>query len=98
MFLAAVFDPQDYFRILVRRGAPAPDPWGFLKPFTPNAWLGIMLSALLLVTLLLGVILLFRGTVGKKQTLALWIDYCLSFFRLLLSEGNNSYVTYFRIP
>ncbi|XP_047468311.1 glutamate receptor U1-like [Penaeus chinensis] len=58
----------DYYRILVKRGSPEINPWGFLNPLGPTVWLGTMLGMLVLSLLLsVGVVSLVKLRDGPQD-------------------------------
>ncbi|XP_076044708.1 uncharacterized protein LOC143027321 [Oratosquilla oratoria] len=58
----------DYYRILVKRGQPETDPWGFFQPLGYYVWTGT-LASLFIVTLftIIGVLVLERKVLGFSR-------------------------------
>ncbi|XP_071545434.1 probable glutamate receptor [Panulirus ornatus] len=72
--------------ILVRRGRPQADPWGFLLPLTPLVWAAIMMTLLVV----LAVVLLLSSYSGLKSPAnTIWVSNMMfDYIRVLLQQGK----------
>lgn len=66
-----------YFRILVKRSHPRPNPWGFFNPLRPAVWLGLLLS-LMLVCVVLTLLVFFSVSRSRCPTNTTWVAQALN--------------------
>ncbi|KAG7159495.1 probable glutamate receptor isoform X1 [Homarus americanus] len=77
----------DYGRIMAGRGLPEVDPWGFLLPFTPQVWTGILATLLLLFTISVLLYLCFIPKTAQRDT---WMtETVFSYSRVLLQQDTS---------
>ena len=69
----------DYTRLVVLQPEPFADPWGFLSPFNPVMWLGILIG-MVTITLLLTI---SSGIIHKVDLAAYFIGGIEIFFAQL---------------
>ncbi|KAA0188335.1 Ionotropic receptor 138 [Hyalella azteca] len=83
----------DYYRILVRRLKPQPDPWGWRNPFTLGVWISFVVSMLALALALCGNTRLFGiSHVNHNETPCKSLsfsEHCWLLFGTSLSQRTN---------
>lgn len=83
----------DYYRILVKRGSPKINPWGFLSPLGPAVWLGTVLGMLVLSLMLsVGVVSLVKlreGPQDKRATARLVLNQIWDQFATVCQQSES---------
>lgn len=72
-----------YTRIIVSRGKPEVDPWGFLLPLAPLVWVGLLVSLLVVVA----IIAMFSYYLFNETGIAFKTANCI---RVALQQGKIS--------
>lgn len=81
----------------MKRGNPQPDPWGFLKPFTPYTWLGILLSGVAISLILMLPALAVRKKISRKQYSVLWTEYFFDIMGVFFSQGIHGVLNIYNV-
>lgn len=79
----------DYYRILVKRGRPKANPWGFLFPLAPGVWLGLCFSFGLVIAALAVTYLASydpRTTIGRFMVV---LVSCWDQYSVLMNQSTS---------
>lgn len=57
----------DYYRILLKRNRPVPDPWSFVKPFAPLVWLATFVSYIVVTVAMIMAYSFIRSVIQPGQ-------------------------------